>query len=67
MRRSGETGHKMERREERRKKVGKDGQIDRQTAQRGRLTSPLPAATQHPRPGSWLLGSHLQRWTETDS
>lgn len=56
-------GEKRGGRGERRKKVGKDGQIDRQTAQKGRLTTPLPTPTQHPRP--WLAAPGLsfgQRW-----
>lgn len=38
------------RRERKRKTVGRDGQADRQTAQRSWLTSPLPVPTTHPRP-----------------
>ena len=38
------------RRERKRKTVGRDGQVDRQPAQRSRLTSPLPVPTTHPRP-----------------
>lgn len=52
----------MERRgERRRKKVGKDGQIDRQTAER-QARQPLRMPTPHPRPSWRLLGSHLQGW-----
>lgn len=35
---------------EKKKTVGRDGQVDRQTAQRSRLTSLLPVPTTHPRP-----------------
>lgn len=55
-------GEKRGGRGERRKKVGKDGQIDRQTAQKGRLNIPPPQThPASPDPGLWLLGSHLGR------
>lgn len=52
------------RRERKRKTVGRGGQVDRQTAWRSRLTSPLPVPTTHPRPRLVAPGSHLQRWAE---
>lgn len=43
--------------ERRRKTVGKDGQIDRQTAQRGRLTKPPPHS--HPAPQTRIVAPGL--------
>lgn len=54
-------------RKERKEREGKKlGKMDKQTAQTGRFTSPLPTPTQHPDPecGSWALNCRDgKRWT----